>query len=61
MDSSLHMHVASLRIQDDIRRASSARLAEQARQASRADTTGGRRGHRIALHRVLPRSLRRAY
>jgi VIT1/CCC1 family predicted Fe2+/Mn2+ transporter len=30
MDSSLHMHIASLKIQDDIRRASSARLAKQA-------------------------------
>jgi hypothetical protein len=59
MDSSLHMHVASLRIQDEMRRASSARLAQQARQASRAcaKTTGGRW---VAL-RAIPRSLRRAY
>ena len=61
MDSSLHMHVASLRIQDQVRQGSSARLAEQARQASRADTTGERRGHLIALHRAIPRSLRRAH
>ena len=61
MDSSLHMQVASLRIQDDIRRASSARLAQQARQASRAAATGERQGRWVALHRALPRSLRRAY
>jgi len=61
MDASLHMHVASLRIQDEVRQASSARLAEQARQASRAAATGERRGHRIAWHRAIPRSLRRAY
>ena len=61
MDSSLHMHVASLRIQDQLRQASSTRLAEQAKQASRADATGGRHGRWIALHRVLPRSVRRAY
>ena len=59
MDASLHMHVASLKVQDEVRRASSARLAEQARQASRAAATGERRGRRIAWH--LPRSLRRAY
>jgi len=59
MDSSLHMHVASLRIQDDIRRASSVRHAQQAKQASRA-ATGERQGRWVAFHRV-PRSLRRAY
>jgi len=59
MDASLHVHVASLKVQDEVRRASSARLAEQARQASRAAASGERRGRRIALH--LPRSLRRAY
>jgi hypothetical protein len=61
MDSSLHMHVASLKIQDEIRRASTARLATQAEQASRADakTTGAPRGHWVALRRVFPPSLRR--
>ena len=59
MDASLHVHVASLKVQDEVRRASSARLAEQARQASRAAASGERRRRRIAWH--LPRSLRRAY
>ena len=61
MDSSLHMHVASLRVQDEVRRGSRARLAAQARQASRAAATGERRGHRIVLHRAIPRSFRRAF
>jgi hypothetical protein len=63
MDSSLHMHVASLKIQDEIRRASTARLAKQAKQASRplAMAAGAPRGHWGALRRVMPQSLRRAY
>ena len=62
MDSSLHMHVASLKIQDDIRRASTARLAKQAK-ASRpvATAAGAPRGHWVTLRRVMPQSLRRAY
>jgi hypothetical protein len=62
MDSSLHMHVASLKIQDEIRRASTARLAKQAKQASRSATVAGApRRHRVTLGRVIPQSLRRAY
>ena len=63
MDSSLHMHVASLKIQDEIRRASSARLAKQAKQASRADakTTSALHGHWIALRRMIPSHSGRAY
>ena len=39
MDASLHMHVASLKVQDEISRASSARLADAglAGVASRRD------------------------
>ena len=60
MDSSLHIHVASLKIQDEIRRASTTRLAKQ---ASRPVTTaaGAPRGHWVTLRRVIPQSLRRAY
>ena len=63
MDSSLRMHVASLKIQDEIRRASAARLAKQAKQGSRpvATAAGEPRGLWVALHRVMPQSLRRAY
>jgi hypothetical protein len=63
MDSSLHMHVASLKIQDEIRRASIARLAKQAKQASQpvATVAGAPRGHWVTLRRVIPQSLRRAY
>ena len=63
MDSSLHMHVASLKIQDEIRRASTARLAKQAKQAPRpvATAAGAPRGHWFTLRRVMPKSLRRAY
>ena len=60
MDSSLHMHVASLKIQDDIRRASTARLAKQAKQAPRP-VAGAPRGHWVTLRLVMPQSLRRAY
>jgi hypothetical protein len=63
MDSSLHMQVASLKIQDEIRRASTARLAKQAKQGSRpvATAAGEHRGHWVTLRRVTPQSLRRAY
>ena len=60
MDSSLHMHVASLKIQDEIRRASTARLAKQASQPV-AKAAGGPRAHWVTLRRVIPQSLRRAY
>jgi len=63
MDSSLYMHVASLKVQDDIRRADHARLVKQAQQASRADakTTVQPRGHRDALRRLFTPSLRRVH
>ena len=63
MNSSLHTQVASLQIQDEIRRASTARLAKQAKQASRPVATAARapRGHWATLRRVMPQSLRRAY
>jgi hypothetical protein len=63
MDSSLHMHVASLKIQDEIRRASTARLAKQAKQASQpvATMAGAPRARWFALRRVAAQSLRRAY
>ena len=53
MGPSLHMQVASLKIQDDIRRASTARLAKQAEEASRpiATATGAHRGHWFTLRR----------
>jgi hypothetical protein len=46
MGSNLHLHVASLRIQDEIRYASNARLATQAKRAARTD----------AVATVAPRS-----
>ena len=63
MDSSLHMHVASLKIQDDIRRGDNARLAKQAEQASRADAkaSGQPHAHWIALRRLFTPSLRRVH
>jgi hypothetical protein len=61
MDSSLQMHVASLKIQDQIRRASTTRLANQTKLASRPlATTAAPRGHWVTLHRVFSQSLRRA-
>jgi hypothetical protein len=60
MDSSLQMHVASLKIQDEIRRASTARLAKQASQPV-ATAAGAPHGHWVTLRRVIPQSLRRAY
>ena len=63
MDSSLHMHVASLKIQDEIRRASTARVAKEAKQASRpvATAAGAPRGRWVTLRRVIPQSVRRVY
>ena len=63
MNSSLHTQVASLQIQDEIRRASTARLAKQAEEASRpvAAAAGVPRGYWVRLRRVMPPSLRRAY
>jgi hypothetical protein len=63
MDSNLHMHIASLKIQDEIRRASTARLAAQAKQAPRpvATTTAAPRGYRVVMRRFIPQSLRRVY
>jgi hypothetical protein len=63
MESSLHMHVASLKIQDEICRASTARLAKQAKLASRprATVAGAPRGTGSRPRRVFPRSLRRAF
>ena len=63
MDSSLHMHVASLKVQDDIRRGDHARLVKQAQQASRADAkaTAAPRRHRVALRRVFHPSLRHTH
>ena len=49
MDSNLHMHVASLQVQDRICAASSARLATQAKQTTRA--AAPRRSPRFAAHR----------
>jgi hypothetical protein len=56
MDSSLHMHVASLKIQDEIRRASTARLANQAKLMP--TVAAAPRGHRVTLRRVFAQSLR---
>ena len=62
MDSSLHMHVASLKIQDQIRSASATRLAKQTKLASRpvATVPAAPRGHWVTLRRVFHQSLRRA-
>ena len=57
MDSNLHMHVASLQIQDRIRAASTARLATQAKQATRA--AAPQRSPRFAAHRRFRPTLRR--
>ena len=63
MSSSLHMHVASLQIEDDIRYAAQARLAKQAKQASRlvATTAGAPRGRWVALRRMIVPAVRRAH
>ena len=60
MDSGLHMHVAPLMIQDEIRRACIARLAKQTSRAE-ARSTGTLRGHWIALRRMIPSHSGRAY
>jgi hypothetical protein len=61
MDSSLHMHVASLKIQDEIGRASAERRAKHAQQEARdaAVVTVAPRGHWVGLRRLLTPSLRR--
>ena len=59
MGPSLHMQVASLKIEDDIRRASTARLAKQASRPV-ATAAGAPRGRRLTLRRAIPQSLRRA-
>ena len=63
MDSILHMHVASLKIQDEIRRGDSARLVKQAEQASRAVAQASAQpsGHWVTLRRLFTPSLRRAH
>jgi hypothetical protein len=58
MDSSLHMHVASLKIQDEIRRASTTRLAKQAQREARP--AAATRGHGVTWRRMFAQSLRRA-
>jgi len=58
VDSNLHMHVASLQIQDQIRRTSTARLAKQAKQESRPAAATSVRG--VTWRRVFAQSLRRA-
>ena len=57
MDSNLHMHVASLQVQDRIRAASAARLAREAKRASRAAPPA--RSPRFATHRRFLPTLRR--
>ena len=57
MTSHLHMQVASLQIEDQIRRASTARLADQAKQASQPTAT---RVHGLRWRRVFAQSPRRA-
>jgi hypothetical protein len=59
MNSSLHTHVASLKIEDDIRYAAQARLAKQASRHAVA-TAGAPRGRWVALRRVIVPSVRRA-
>ena len=63
MNSSLHSQVASLQIEDNIRYAAQARLAKQAKQASRpvATTAGAPRGRWVALRRMIVPSVRRAH
>jgi len=61
MDSSLHMHVASLMVQDQIRQASTARLVKEAKQAARtAPTTTPARAW-VTLRRLRPQAARRAH
>ena len=62
MNSDLHMHLAGLMIQDDIRRGATARLAKEAEKAARADAKAARepRRHWVALRRFRP-SLRHGH
>jgi hypothetical protein len=52
MDSSLHMHVASLKVQDDIRRGAAARRAAQAAKTS-AKASRPRHQRWVAARRAL--------
>ena len=58
MYSDLHMHVSSLQVQDQIRAASAARLARDAKRASRVSAPP--RSPRFATHRRFLPTLRRA-
>jgi hypothetical protein len=57
------MHVASLMVQDDIRKAAGSRLAKEAKQAARTapTTAAATRGRWVALRRLLPQPARRAH
>jgi hypothetical protein len=57
MHTDLHMHVASLQVQDQIRAASAARLAREAKRASRVAAPS--RSPRFATHRRFLPTLRR--
>jgi hypothetical protein len=60
MNSSLHTHVASLKIEDDIRYAAQARFAKQASRHAAA-TAGAPRERWVALRRMIVPSVRRAH
>jgi hypothetical protein len=62
MNSDLHMHLAGLMIQDEIRRGADARRATEAKKAARADAKTARepRRHRVTLRRFRP-SLRHGH
>ena len=57
MYSSLHTHIASLQVQDQIRAASAERLAREAKRASRVAAPP--RSPRFATHRRFLPTLRR--
>lgn len=62
MNSDLHMHLAGIMIQDEIRRGASARLANEAKKAARAEAKATRepRRHWVVLRRFRP-SLRHVH
>jgi len=62
MNSELHMHLAGPMIQDEIRRGASARRANEAKKAARADAKAAREPRRplVALRRFRP-SLRHVH
>ena len=62
MSSDLHMHLAGVMIQDEIRRGTAARLAKQAEKAARAEAKAARepRRHWVAVRRFRP-SLRHVH